>query len=61
MTSPNQPTQSDIHEIRQRMLRWLTPAFRTTVEAGEMDGTGLYHRAEAEMIRERKMEEQGDE
>ena len=60
MTSPNQPTQADILEIRQRMLHWLTPAFRTTVEAGEMDGTGLYHRAEAEMIRERQGEEVGE-
>lgn len=57
MTSPNQPTPSEVQAIRDRMLLWLTPAFRKTVMAGEMGGTGLYLRAETQLIRERKAEE----
>lgn len=53
MTDPNTPTQSDILAIRERMKCWLTPAFATAVDAGELDGWGLYQRAEAELIRER--------
>lgn len=56
MTAPNQSTQSDKQEIRERMKRWLTPAFAGDVDAGKLDGWGLYQRAEAEMIRERKQE-----
>ena len=59
MTDPNQATHADILEIRERMKRWLTPAFRKAIDAGELDGHGLYRRAEAEMIRERN-EEQAD-
>lgn len=60
MTAPNEPSKSDIHEIRERMLRWLTPAFRKPVMAGELDGFGLYRRAEAELIRERAGMEEAD-
>lgn len=59
-TDPNQATQSDILEIRARMMRWLTPAFYRDVDAGMLDGFGLYRRAEAELLRERNAEECGE-
>ena len=60
MTSPNLPSQSDIQSIRDRMKRWLSPAFARDVDAGLLDGFGLFQRAEAELIRERDGEEVGE-
>ena len=51
--APNEPNKADIIAARELMLNWLTPAFRKTVRAGEMDGTGLFERAMAQLIRER--------
>ena len=60
MTDPNQLTQADKLEIRERMKRWLTPSFVKDIDAGLLDGFGLYQRAEAELIRERAGEGEGE-
>ena len=60
MTTPNALTKTDLLEIRERMKRWLTPAFARAVDRGELDGWGLFRRAEAELIRERTQQETGE-
>jgi hypothetical protein len=54
MTAPNKPTQADILAAREIMKSQLTPAFRNAVDAGELDGYGLFNRAMEQLIRERE-------
>jgi hypothetical protein len=39
----------------------LPPSFRKAIDAGELDGFGLYQRAEAMLIQRRKDEEEAGE
>lgn len=58
MNDPNQPTQSDILEARQRVKRKMTPAFVKPIDAGELDAWGLVQAELSEMIRERNGEQE---
>jgi hypothetical protein len=60
MTDPNVPTESDILAARKLMKGWLPPSFAGDIDAGKLDGFGLYNRAMKEIIRAVK-EGDGDE
>lgn len=57
MTIPNEFSQSDILAAREIIKRWMTPAFAKDIDAGKLDGFGLFKRAEAMLIQQRKDEE----
>jgi hypothetical protein len=58
MTSPNTFSLSDTLEARELVKTMLPPSFIKAVDAGELDGFGLYQRAEAMLIQRRKDEEE---
>ena len=60
MTEPNQPTQSDILEARERVKRKMTPAFARPIDAGELDRWVLVQGELQQMIRERNGEQEGE-
>lgn len=57
MTDPNTFTLSDTLAARELVKAMLPPSFIKAVDAGELDGFGLYQRAEAMLIQRRKDEE----
>jgi len=44
-------------EARELVKTMLPPSFRKAIDAGELDGFGLFKRAEAMLIQRRKDEE----
>ena len=60
MTDPNQATQSDILEARERAKHKMTPAFAKAIDAGELDQWGMVQRELKQMIRERNGEQEGE-
>jgi hypothetical protein len=61
MTSPNTFSLSDTLEARELVKTMLPPSFIKAIDAGELDGFGLYQRAEAMLIQRRKDEEEAGE
>lgn len=57
MTDPNAFTKTDTLAAREIIKRWMTPAFAKAIDRGELDGFGLFKRAEAMLIQRRKDEE----
>ncbi len=51
--SPNEPSKADILAAREIVKQWLPPSFRKAIDAGDLDGFGLFERAMAQLIRER--------
>ena len=60
MTEPNEPTPSDTIAAREIVKTMLPPSFRKAIDAGELDGFGLFNRAMAQLIRERSAQEEGE-
>jgi hypothetical protein len=58
VTDPNTFTLSDTLAARELVKTMLPPSFRKAVDAGELDGFGLFKRAEAMLIQRRKDEEE---
>jgi hypothetical protein len=57
VTDPNVFSQTDLLEARELVKTMLPPSFRKAIDAGELDGFGLFKRAEAMLIQRRKDEE----
>lgn len=57
MTSPNKFSKTDTLAAREIVKGWVTPAFHGAIDAGEFDPWALMDRARAEVIRNRKSEE----
>ena len=60
MTSPNVFLREDVLLCRELVKTMLPPSFIKAIDAGELDGFGLYQRAEAMLIQRRKDEEAVD-
>jgi hypothetical protein len=60
MTAPNLPSQADILAAHDLMKTWLPPSFANDIDAGKLDGFGLYNRAMAQLIRQRTTEDAGE-
>ena len=51
MTDPNQPTPEETLAARELIKGWLPTSFVKAIDAGQLDGFGLFNRALAELMR----------